>query len=140
MREAKYQNELGTNIGKWYLNRLDYFQFHHFTGMARYKLLALASIVCGIYLIKHLPILLAPLPLYSIYIGLLSLVILQKRICKWKGYFLYPKRFIENLKLYRIETEVNDFDSLATMERAGASQQINQYTATQAHLRGEHLK
>ena len=29
-RECKFQNETGTKIGRWHLNRLDYFEFYSF--------------------------------------------------------------------------------------------------------------
>lgn len=135
MREFKYQNESGTKTGKWYLNRLDYFEFHQFDGMAKYKTLSIIAMMFSLYWLKHSPWFLMFALVYVIYISLLSLVILYKQQCRWKGYFLYPSRFVEKLKLYRKDHELNDFDSLATMDKAGAGREINRHTSTRQHLR-----
>lgn len=138
MREFKYQNESGTKKGKWYLNRLDYFEFHQFPRIFNYKLLSVLGIVAGLYLLKTAPWLVKALSLYIVYVSMLSLMILHKQVCKWKGYLLYPSRFVEKLKLYRKAHDESDFDSLATLESSGAGRAITRHKARQSHLRQDH--
>lgn len=119
-RESKYQNESGSKKGNWYINRLDYFQFY---GYPRYKLHRFVSLLVGVFcyfltmklLSNHF--ILAIFSIYLCYISLLTFILLKRRICRYKGYLLYPKRMVKFFKTREIDVELEDFDSIATLEK-----------------------
>lgn len=119
-REPKYQNQTGSKTGNWYLNRIDYFQFHQYPAYGKHKLFSLLAGVAlyfiGMKVLEStfwgsLPV------FYLSYLSLLSFNILRRRICRYKGYFLYPTRFVRFFRAYEIEVDVEDFDSIATMDK-----------------------
>lgn len=132
-REYKYQNETGTKIGKWYLNRLDYFEFYGFPGEWKIKAKCLVCLGLSIWLIKLLPILLAPIFLWAAYVSVRTLVILIEKKCRYRGYFLFSKKIIDFLREYRKDVDVTDFDSLATAEKSGQETQIAKRTLTRKY-------
>ncbi|MBO9492309.1 hypothetical protein J7384_18250 [Endozoicomonas sp. G2_1] len=123
-RQAKYQNESGSKIGRWYLNRLDYFEFYSFEGENKLKAKCLVCIIGAFLLIKISPILISLFLAWTIYVSVLTLYILQRKICKYSGYFAFPNRIVEELKSYKKEIDITDFDSLATMESSGISRSV----------------
>lgn len=130
-REYKYQNETGTKIGKWYLNRLDYFELYGFPGELKIKTKCLLCLGFSIWLIKLLPIFLAPIFLWVAYVSVRTLVILIEKKCRYRGYFLFPRKIIDFFREYRKEVDVTDFDSLATAEKAGQGAQMAKHTLTE---------
>ena len=117
-REAKYLNETGSKMGSWYLNRMDYFQFHQYPSYKKHKTLSLILTLllyyAGLYLIKSS--FWASLPVfYLAYVAMFTFNILRTRVCRYNGYFLYPSKLIRFFKSIEIEVDVNDFDSIATM-------------------------
>jgi len=123
-REYKYQNETGTKIGKWYLNRLDYFEFYGFPGEWKIKTKCLVCLGLSIWLIKLLPVFFAPILVWVAYVSIRTLVILIEKKCRYRGYFLFPRKIIDFFREYRKEVDVTDFDSLATVEKAGQGAQM----------------
>ena len=101
-RESKYLNESGTKKGNWYLNRLDYFQFNEYPEYKKHKAIALFLGILAIYLG---------------YIALLSFNLLRTKICRYKGYFIYPTKFILCFRAREVEIDMEDFDSVATMNQ-----------------------
>jgi hypothetical protein len=119
-RENKYLNESGSKTGNWYMNRLDYFQFHEYPAYKKHKFLAL--FICVFVYFVGLEVLsfsfLASIPcFYLFYVALLSFVLLRTRKCRYKGYFLYPARIIRFFRTIEVEVDLNDFDSIATMSK-----------------------
>ncbi|TLX45482.1 hypothetical protein C1E24_18635 [Pseudoalteromonas phenolica] len=130
-REYKYQNETGTKIGKWYLNRLDYFEFYGFPGLWKIKAKCLVYLGLSIWLIKLLPIFFAPILVWVAYVSVRTFVILIEKKCCYRGYFLFPKKIIDFFREYRKNVDVTDFDSLATVEKAGQGSKIAKQSLTQ---------
>ena len=130
-REYKYQNETGTKIGKWYLNRLDYFEFYGFPGEWKIKAKCLASLGLSIWLIKLLPVFFAPILAWVAYVSIRTFVILIEKKCRYRGYFLFPEKIINFFREYRKDVDVTDFDSLATVEKAGQGSKIAKQSLTQ---------
>jgi hypothetical protein len=119
-RENRYLNESGSKTGNWYMNRLDYFKFNEYPEYKVHKYMALVACMLLIYLgFKILKIsFLGSLPFfYLAYISLLSFNLLRTKICRYKGYFIYPKRFINFFRAREVEVDLNDFDSVATMSK-----------------------
>lgn len=126
MREFKYLDESGKKQGKWYLNRIDYFEFYSFEGELSLK------IKCGLLILILILFLGAKyvnaffvLPiLWALYVLFLTLFLTFKKRCKYKGYFLFPNRIVKKFKDYEKKTDLLDFDCLATMEKTGAGKSI----------------
>jgi hypothetical protein len=119
-RQNRYLNESGSKIGNWYLNRLDYFQFNEYPEYKKHKFISLGAGVLLVYLgLKILKTsLLGSLPfLYLGYIALLSFNLLRTKICRYRGYFIYPSKFINFFRSRMVEVDLNDFDSIATMTK-----------------------
>jgi len=119
-RENKYLNESGSKTGNWYMNRLDYFQFHQYPEYKKHKFIFFCLIILFIYLSISLIkfSLLAATPfIYMTYLALVSFSLLHTKTCRYKGYFLYPRKMINFLKDREVEVDLNDFDSIATMSK-----------------------
>ena len=119
-RESKYVNESGSKTGNWYMNRLDYFQFHKYPEYKKHKVLALvvgvASYFFGIKVLKISFLLSLPV-FYLGYVALFSCYLLHTQRCLYRGYFLFPKRIIAFFRARAIEVDLNDFDSIATLNK-----------------------
>jgi len=118
-REFKYQNESGNKHGNWYVNRLDYFEFHQFPKFNQYRIYCVMTILLSLSLFQLFNVFFSCFLFYFIYIAVQTLSIFHSQTCRHKGYFLYPKRFIKGLKLYEKEVDILDFDSIATMGTSG---------------------
>ena len=119
-RESKYLNESGSKTGNWFMNRLDYFQFHEYPKYKRHKYISLLFGVFLAYLSLKISQgnLLGALPfIYLSYVSLLSFNLLRTKICRYRGYFFYPKRIVKFLRTIEVETDLDDFDSVATMSK-----------------------
>ena len=119
-RESKYLNESGTKIGNWYMNRIDYFQFHEYPAYKKHKFLSIVA--CILVYFTGLKVMetsfLTALPFFYFgYLFLLSFVLLRSKRCRYKGYFLYPTRIISFFKSIEVDVDLNDFDSIATMSK-----------------------
>ena len=99
-RQTKYQNFAGSKQGTWYMNTCDYFTFHHFPKF--YRLYVLCAIGCalGLFIIKYIPYLFV-IGIYFIYLSTTTTFILYRKVCKYRGYFLYPNKFIRFFKSYK---------------------------------------
>lgn len=120
-RENKFLNESGSKTGNWYMNRLDYFQFYTYPKYNKHKYLALTGGVLFLYIaLKVLSnTILGAIPfLYVSYVALLSFYILRLKTCRYRGYLFYPKRFINFYKDREVGVDLNDFDSVATMQKS----------------------
>ncbi|MGL1956808.1 MAG: hypothetical protein OCD00_05765 [Colwellia sp.] len=119
-RESRYLNESGSKTGNWYMNRLDYFQFNEYPEYKKHKFIAFLAGVFLIYLgLKILKTtFLGSLPFFYLgYIALLSFNLLRTKVCRYNGYFIYPKKIINFFREREIEVDLNDFDSVATMSK-----------------------
>lgn len=119
-RENKYLNESGSKTGNWYMNRLDYFQFHEYPKYKKHKFITLPLGIFFYFL--GLSVLelhfLASIPFfYLCYVALFSFYLLRSKRCRYKGYFLYPTSFIKFFRSIEVDVDLNDFDSIATMSK-----------------------
>lgn len=119
-RQAKYLNESGSKKGSWYLNRLEYFEFHAYPGYHTHQLVALvtavSALVLGAKLLSY-SILLSVIAWYVLYVSLVTLKLLHRRICRYYGYFLYPGRIVRFFREREVEVDLDDFDSVATLKK-----------------------
>ncbi|PKG81921.1 hypothetical protein CXF85_15400 [Colwellia sp. 75C3] len=119
-RENKYLNESGSKTGTWYLNRLDYFQFYGYPKITQHKVLSfVVGIFAFILCLKLLSssLIISTILLYITYVALLTFILLKSRVCRYKGYFIYPKRFIKYFRELEVTVDLNDFDSIATLNK-----------------------
>ena len=119
-RESRYLNESGSKTGNWYINRFEYFQFHEHPEYKRHKYTALfaGAFFCylGLNILKTT--FLGSLPFfYLCYISLLTFNLLRTKVCRYHGYYFYPKKIINFFRTREVEVDLNDFDSLATMHK-----------------------
>lgn len=117
-RENKYLNESGSKKGNWYMNRVDYFQFHEYPEYKKHKTIALLVGIFVYFLgIKMLStsFLIAILCFYIGYVALLSFMLLRSKTCRYRGYLFYPKKIVKFFKSIEIEVNLKDFDTIATM-------------------------
>lgn len=115
MREPKYLNESGSQQGKWFLNRFDYFEFYGFEGELTIKIIAFITLIASLYFIPQLSIFLMPLMIWLAYVSGLTLYILRRKHCKFHGYLLYPSRLVKTFKYYEKQIDMEDFDSVASL-------------------------
>jgi len=119
-RQNKYLNESGTKVGNWYINRLVYFQFYEYPNYKLHRRLSLFIAVFSYFLMMKLlseHFIMAIFTVYACYVSLLSFILLKRRVCRYKGYFMYPSRFVKFFRLREIEVDLNDFDSKATLDK-----------------------
>ena len=119
-RENRYLNESGSKTGNWYMNRLDFFQFHQYPEYKKHKFISFCLIIVFIYLSFYIIkfSILGSLPfIYLTYAALMTFNLLHSKTCRYKGYFLYPKKIINFLRDREIEVDLDDFDSIATMSK-----------------------
>ncbi len=111
-------NETGTQKGRWYMNRLDYFQFHRYPSYAKHKVIALLTFILLVLVLPQIiqfNFFIALPFIYFTYLAIRTFDVLRTRVCCHKGYFLYPKSWVTFFKQREVDTSVNDFDSIATM-------------------------
>lgn len=119
-RENKYLDESGAKIGSWYLNRIDYFQFHGYPKATQHKVL---SLVIGIiaftlsFKMLSISLIMSAILFYITYVSLLTFSLLRSKICRYKGYIFYPKRFVKFFRAIEVMVDINDFDSIATLNK-----------------------
>ncbi len=119
-RENKYLNESGSKTGSWYMNRIDYFQFHGYPKITQHKIL---SFVVGIiafmlsFKLLSTSVIISAILFYITYLALLTFSLLKSKICRYKGYFLYPKRIVKFFRTIEVMVDINDFDSIATLNK-----------------------
>ncbi len=119
-RENKYLDESGSKTGSWYLNRIDYFQFHGYPKARQHKVLSLViGIISFILSFKMLSIslIMSAILFYITYVSLLTFSLLRSKICRYKGYIFYPKRFVKFFRAIEIMVDISDFDSIATLNK-----------------------
>ena len=119
-RQNKYLNESGSKQGTWYINRMDYFQFHNYPKANQHKFtsfIVAISAFCLALKFASISFLLLGLFLYITYVAALTFILLKNRLCRYKGDFLYPKRIISFFRSIEITVDLNDFDSIATMSK-----------------------
>jgi len=119
-REAKYLNESGSKKGNWFLNRLDYFEFHQYPGYKKHLIGSFVLFIFSIVMIIELMLNYFFVSLafcYLAYFSCLTLIILKRKICKFDGYILYPSKIVKFFKHREKQINLNDFDSSATINR-----------------------
>jgi hypothetical protein len=117
-RENRYLNESGSKTGNWYMNRLDYFQFHEYPEYKKHKYVSFCLILVFVYLSFNLIKLsfLGAVPfLYFTYVASVSFNLLRTKTCRYNGYLLFPKKIINFFRAREVEVDLDDFDSIATM-------------------------
>lgn len=121
-RQSKYLNESGSKKGRWYINRLDYFEFHQYPAFKRHKFFSIAAFLAVFYFLGFanqfsgiLWLLYVGVCSYVVYLSIVSWMILSRQLCKHRGYMFYPKRWLKFFKQLEKQTDLEDFDSTATM-------------------------
>ena len=100
-RQPIHKEFVGDSKGDLYLNHLKYFEFHDYPGCSLHKVWAVLIVLLVIFNISALfkmSLFIGLASLYLLYISVLTHFLLQKRICRYKGYFIYPKFFIRFFK------------------------------------------
>jgi hypothetical protein len=121
-REAKYKNETGAKQGQWFMNRFDYFEFHQYPQYNKHLYLSGFSCLFFFYLANQTIYVSFLLFLFCSYFSVISLCIcyvLKKQICRYEGYFLFPKFIVRFLRAREKDVDLLDFDSIATMGTGG---------------------
>jgi len=119
-REAKYLNESGSKKGNWFINRLNYFEFHRYPGYKKHLIGSFALFIFSIVMIIELMLNYFFVSLafcYLAYFSCLTLIILKRQICRIGGYILYPNKVIRFFKHREKNVDMNDFDSIATLTK-----------------------
>jgi len=121
-RQPKYHNERGSKQGRYFVNRLDYFEIHQYPNFKRDRVVVFIGFCLAIHLFIQTPkisaMLTVPYLLFCLYlanISLVSFIILHRQICRYRGYFFYPKIWMKFFISIRKEVDLDDFDSCATM-------------------------
>jgi len=123
-RQPKYSNESGSTQGKYFINRVDYFEFHQYPSFKKHKILSVICFFLSIHLLSYANTFSSLFwliyvfgCLYISYISMTSFILLQRQICRYRGYLLYPKSWFKFFLSVQKEVNINDFDSLATLEK-----------------------
>lgn len=121
-RQAKYLNETGSKQGQYFVNRLDYFEFHQYPKYKMHKTIAVILFFLGLHLLSYsnafssiIWLTYAGGCLYMSYVSAVSFIILHRQLCKYRGYFLYPKSWLKFFISIQKEVDLDDFDSTATI-------------------------
>jgi hypothetical protein len=107
-REAKYLNETGSKKGNWFLNRLDYFEFHQYPGFKKHLIGSFVLFILSVVMIIELMLnhfFISLIFCYLAYFSCLTLII------------LYPSKIIRFFKHREKKIDLNDFDSVASMHK-----------------------
>jgi hypothetical protein len=119
-RGNKYLDESGSKIGSWYLNRMDYFQFYGYPKATQHKIFSLlVGVIAFILSFKMISIslIISATLFYITYVSLLTFSLLRSKICRYKGYIFYPRRFVKFFRTIEVMVDMNDFDSIATLNK-----------------------
>jgi len=123
-RQPKYLSESGSKQGRYFINRLDYFEFHQYPLFRNHKILSIIGFLVSVYLLNFSDNFSSVfwvgyvfICCYLAYVSLTSFIILQRQICPYRGYFLYPKTWLAFFCSIKKEVDAEDFDSIATMNR-----------------------
>ena len=100
-RQPQHREYVGNEHGDLYLNHLKYFEFHSYPGERLHKIWAVATMLVLLFKIDdmfaaHFVYGLAGI--YVFYIAIFTHFLLIKKICRHKGYFLYPSSFVKFFK------------------------------------------
>lgn len=100
-RQTQHREYVGDDKGDLYLNHLKYFEFHHYPGEKLHSFWAIATILILLFKIDDLfsiNVFYGLLGIYVMYIAIFTKYLLTKKICRYKGYFLYPNAMIRFFK------------------------------------------
>lgn len=108
-RESNHKEYVGDVRGDLYLNKRKYFQFHSYPGEQLHKLWAVVTMLVLLFKIDdlfHFSVFSGLFGLYVFYVALFSHFLLIKKICRYKGYFLYPNTFVNYFKKRKKDVHV----------------------------------
>lgn len=121
-RQSKALNETGTQQGKYYLNRFDYFEFYGYPGCKKHLFLSILACLFSMHLIIEglradglASWLVVFVGCYTGYLSALCALLLYRRVCRFRGYFLLPKKWYNHFYAIRKDIDLTDFDSIASM-------------------------
>lgn len=96
-RSKRHKEYVGDKHGNLYYNQLKYFEFHAYPGLSLHRLWALIIMLLLIFRMDDL-FALSYISgfggLYVFYLAGVTVYLLTKKICRTKGYFLYPSFMI----------------------------------------------
>jgi hypothetical protein len=121
-RQHKALNETGSKQGQYYLKRFDYFEFYSYPGIKKHLLICVIVCLVSLHLIveglREEGLLSWGVVFFSCYFAYLSGltgVVLYRRVCRFRSYFFFPKKWYTHLYAIRKEIDLSDFDSIATL-------------------------
>lgn len=107
-RQSTHKEYVGDKYGNLYYNKLKYFEFHSYPGIEFHKLWCIAVILLLMFKIDNLFALSAASGIggvYVLYLMMMTLYLLIKKISRNNGYFLYPTFMINFFKKRRKSME-----------------------------------
>ncbi len=107
-RQSRHKEYVGDKYGNLYFNQLKYFEFHSYPGIEFHKLWCVGILLMLLFKLDNLFELSAFSGiggLYVFYLTSMTLYLLLKKICRNKGYFLYPNFMIQFFKKRRKSKE-----------------------------------
>lgn len=110
-RSSRHKEYVADKNGNLYYNQLKYFEFHAYPGIGLHQMWTVVIILLLLFRLDDL-FMLSPLSgiggMYVLYLAAMTLYLLIKRICRYKGYFMYPAFMIRFFKKRRKSTESSD--------------------------------
>ena len=103
-RQSEHKEYVGDEHGNLYLNHLKYFEFHSYPGERLHRFWAVSCMILLLFKIDDLfdfHFMYGLLGIYIFYVAIFTHFLLIKKICRHKGYFLYPSFFIKFFKKRR---------------------------------------
>jgi hypothetical protein len=123
-RQAKYLNQSGYQKGQYFINRLNYFEFHQYPNYKKHKVLSVFTFFVGLHCLSYANmfssvfwLLFVTGSLYLSYISAITFILLQRQICRYRGYIFYPKSWLAFFISIQKDVDIDDFDSVATLEK-----------------------
>ena len=110
-RQSKHKEYVGDEKGDLYLHRLKYFEFHSYPGETLHKLWAVSTMLLLLFCLDDLFALnwlYGVAGLYIFYLAIFTHFLLIKKICRYKGYFLYPNSMIRFFKKRKKSAETTE--------------------------------
>lgn len=121
-RQNKALNESGSQQGQYYLNRFDYFEFYGYPGIKKHLVISIVICLISLHFVAEgmrgdgvISWLVMLSSCYFAYLSGLCALLLYRRVCRYRGYFLFPKKWYSHFYAIRKEVDLDNFDSIATM-------------------------
>lgn len=100
-RQSEHKEYVGDEKGDLYFNHLKYFEFHQYPGERLHRFWSVAIALLLLFKLDdlfHISFFYGVLAIYVLYVAIFTRYLLAKKICRYKGYFLYPNFMIRFFK------------------------------------------